>query len=396
MPEHFTLPREEIDHLVEIRHDLHQHPELGYEETRTCEVICRELTDAGIEFRAGLAGGTGVLAWIPGRDEDNTIALRADIDALPIEETSGVPWASTIPGRMHACGHDGHTTILIGAARTLAREARADGLPRPVLMIFQPAEEGGAGGRRMVQDGCLDGRIAPYTASRIYGLHGWPLEEEGIIGTREGPLLAAADRFEIAVHGRGAHAAMPHIGVDPIPAATAIVSTLQTIVSRTIDPLEAAVVSVTTINAGSAFNVIPTQATITGTARSLTSAVRDQLEEAIGRIAQQVALAHGCQAEVVYHRGYPVTKNHPVPVNRFNTAAKVELGPERLMHVEKPHMGGEDFSFYGEVIPACFFLMGLRPPGETTMPSLHSPDFDFNDRTIQTGVAMFRRLALEA
>ena len=390
-----TLTPEEVNHLVEIRHDLHAHPELGYEETRTSQVICRELTDAGVEFRAGLAGGTGVLGWIPGRDANDVVALRADMDALPIEEDSGVPWTSTNPGCMHACGHDGHTTMLIGAARALAAESSRGELPRPVIFVFQPAEEGGAGGRRMVQDGCLDGTVAPWKVSRIFGLHGWPFEPEGTLGTRVGPLLAAADHFEIVVRGRGSHAAMPHVGVDPIPAASAIVTALQTIVSRNIDPLEPAVISVTTIHAGSAFNVISPLAKLTGTARSLKASVRDQLESGIEQVAQQIALAHGCHADVNYVRGYPVTENHPDPVDRFNNAAVAEVGAQRVKTVEKPHMGGEDFSFYGEVVPACFFLMGLCPPEQGSMPSLHAPDFDFNDNTIETGVAMFRRLAIE-
>ena len=396
MPDPLTLSSQELNHLIEIRHDLHAHPELGYEETRTSEVVCRELADAGIEFRAGLAGGTGILAWIPGRDTNDAVALRADMDALPIEETSGVPWSSKNPGCMHACGHDGHTAMLIGAARNLAAESTRGELPRPVIFVFQPAEEGGAGGQRMVQDGCLDGTIAPWKASRIFALHGWPLETEGLLGTRVGPLLAAADQFEILVSGQGTHAAMPHMGVDPIPAASAIVSALQTIVARSIDPLESAVISVTTFHAGSAHNVIPMEAKLTGTARSLTAEVRDQLENDIARIAQQVAIAHDCQAEVSYIRGYPVTENHPDPVERFNRAAAAEIGAESVITVEKPHMGGEDFSFYGQVIPACFFLMGLLPHEQESMPSLHSPDFDFNDKTLQTGVAMFRRLVLEA
>jgi hippurate hydrolase len=395
MTNRFQISPDESDRLLAIRHDLHAHPELGYEETRTCTAICNELSDAGVEHREGLAGGTGVIAWIDGKNHDDAIALRADIDALPIEETSGVPWTSTHEGRMHACGHDGHTTILLGAARALAKEAKANELPRPVVFLFQPAEEGGAGARAMIQDGCLDGTAAPYKPKRIFGLHGWPSFPQGTVGTKVGPLLAAADRFEITVHGRGGHAAMPHHGADPIVASAAIVTALQTIVSRQLDPLDSGVVSVTTINAGTAFNIIPAAVKLTGTARSLNATTRDFLEERIEAIALQVAIAHGCRAEITYHRGYPMTVNHPDAVERFNRCAQAEVGDTCIEAVERPHMGGEDFSFYGEVIPACFFLLGLLAPGETSMPGLHSPDFDFNDQAIETGVAMFRRLALE-
>ena len=387
----FTLPSEELQRLFELRHDLHAHPELGYEETRTSEVICRELTEAGIPFKSGLAGGTGVLAWLPGRNDDDAVALRADIDALPMEETSGVPWTSTHPGRMHACGHDGHTTILIGTARALAS---MDELPRPVMFLFQPAEEGGAGGRRMVQDGCLDGTVAPWKAKRIFGLHGWTNIQEGKVGTKTGPLLAAADHYEIDIHGTGAHAAMPHTSADPVLAAASVVTALQSIVARNVDPLDAAVVSATTINAGSAFNVIPCHARITGTARSLKAEVRDTLEQRIEQIAQQVAMSHNCRAEVRYERGYPVTINHPDAVAQFERDAALEIGEDRVVAVDRPFMGGEDFSYYGEVIPACFFLLGLLPEGEDSMPALHHPSFDFNDRSIETGVSVFRRLAL--
>ena len=391
MSNSFTLTTEEHQKLCDIRHDLHAHPELGYEETRTSEVIQRELAEAGIEFRNDLAGGTGVLAWLPGANEDDAIALRADIDALPMDEISGVPWTSRHPGRMHACGHDGHTTILIGAARALAAHGS---LPRPVMFIFQPAEEGGAGGEKMVQEGCLDGTIAPWKARRIFGLHGWPYITEGVVGTRRGPLLAAADRYVIDVQGTGAHAAMPHSSADPVLAAAAIVTALQGIVARNIDPLDAAVVSATTINAGSAFNVIPQDARITGTARSLSPEVRDTIERRVIEVAEHIARAHGCTAKVDYMRGYPVTVNHSDAVDVFEEIASREVGEDRLVEVDRPFMGGEDFAFYGQVIPACFFLLGLLPPGETEMPALHHPAFDFNDNVIETGVGMFRRLAL--
>ena len=246
----------------------------------------------------------------------------------------------------------------------------------------------------MVQDGCLDGTVAPWKARRIFGLHGWSNISEGLVGTKSGPLLAAADHFEIDIHGTGAHAAMPHTSADPVLAAAAVVTALQTIVSRNVDPLDSAVVSATTINAGSAFNVIPCHAKITGTARSLKADVRDTLETRIEQIAQQVAMSHNCRAEINYERGYPVTINHPDAVAQFERDAVIEVGEDRVFAVERPFMGGEDFSFYGEVIPACFFLLGLLPEGEESMPALHHPDFDFNDRAIETGIAVFRQLVL--
>ncbi len=384
-----------VDRAVEIRRDLHRHPEIAYEEHRTADVIATELDRLGIAHRTGLAGGTGVLAWIPGASDDEIVALRADIDALPITEESGVDWSSTIPGRMHACGHDGHTAILLGTAARLADLAADGELPRSVVLIFQPAEEGGGGGRRMVEDGVLDGSIAPWPVTRIYGLHGWPHEPADTVGTILGPMLAASDRFEIEIEGEGCHAAWPHTGRDPVAAAAAITMSLQTIVARNIDPLEAAVVSVTLIEAGTTFNVVPRTARIGGTARSLSSEVRDLLERRIVEIAEQVAAGLGCRATATYHRGYPVTINHADPFARFQRLAAAELGDDAVRPFPRPVMGGEDFAFYGEKVPACFYVLGQQREGGEPMPPLHSPRYDFNDGTIATGIRMMVRLAVE-
>lgn len=392
-----SIPETLLQHITDVRRDLHAHPEIAYEERRTSEVVARELKDAGIEHRTGLAGGTGVLAWLPGGDElgGEAIGLRADIDALPIEEETGAPWASTIPGRMHACGHDGHTAILLGTARHLATLAASKPLPRPVVMLFQPAEEGGGGGERMVEDGVLDGRIAPTPVARIYGLHGWPDAPAGSVGTRPGPLLAASDRFEIEIKGEGTHAAWPQGGRDPVIAAAAITTALQTVIARNCDPLDAAVVSVTILEAGTTFNVIPGRARIAGTARSLSPEVQNLLERRIAEIAIGVATAHGCTATPVYRRGYPVTVNHPEPTATFERLARAEIGDHRWFDVDRPVMGGEDFAYYGQKVPACFFMLGQRAEGETSMPPLHSPRYDFNDGTLATGVRLMTRLALE-
>jgi len=384
-----------VDRAVEIRRDLHRHPEIAYEEHRTAGVIASELDRLGIAHRTGLAGGTGVLAWIPGASDDDVVALRADIDALPITEETGAAWASTIPGRMHACGHDGHTAILLGTGARLAALAADGGLPRSVVLVFQPAEEGGGGGRRMVEDGVLDGTIAPWPVARIYGLHGWPNEPANTVGTIVGPMLAASDRFEIEIEGEGCHAAWPHAGRDPVAAAAAITMALQTIVARNVDPLEAAVVSVTLIDAGTTFNVVPRTARIGGTARSLSAEVRDLLERRIAEVAAGVAEGLGCRAVATYHRGYPVTINHPDPCERFLRLAADELGADAVRPFPRPVMGGEDFAFYGEKVPACFYVLGQQAEDAEAMPQLHSPRYDFNDETIATGIRMMTRLAVD-
>jgi hippurate hydrolase len=389
------LIRVELPDLIEIRHDLHAHPELGYEEHRTSGVVKRELERLGIDFADSLAGGTGVLGHLPGAAE-KAIGLRADMDALPIAEATGLPYASTVEGRMHACGHDGHTTILIGAARVLAALAGQSKLPRPVTFCFQPAEEGGAGGKRMVEDGCLTGKLIGPPVESMFGLHGWPQLQLGLVGTRPGPLLAAADMFEITVRGDGCHAAFPHVGRDPIVAASALVNALQTIASRNADPLDAVVVSVTQFHSGFAHNVIPDRAVIGGTVRTLNAETQQMAIRRMREIAEGVAAAHGCSAELDYQIGYPVTLNDEAAVASFNDVARCAIGDDHVIEVPQPFMGGEDFSFYCHEIPACFFILGLRPEGVDAMPDLHQPTFNFNDDAIATGVELFCRLALRA
>jgi len=377
--------------LIDLRHDLHEHPELGYEEHRTSEVVQRELTDAGIAFKAGLAGGTGVLAHIPGGDGD-AIALRTDMDALPIREESGVPWASTVEGTMHACGHDGHTTILIGAARELAALSAAGSLPRSVTLVFQPAEEGGAGGKRMVEDGCLDGSIIGPPVSRIYGLHGWPAIELGTLASRPGPLLASADGFEATITGRGGHAAMPHLCVDPIAAAAAVIQSAQHVVSRGVDPVQGGVLSITRVEGGTTHNIIPESVFLQGTTRFLEEEAGVVLHERFERVLREVAAAHGCTAEIDWKEGYPVTRNDETAWEIWDTVAAARFGREQVRTMP-PVMGGEDFSYYGQVVPACFFAVGLRPGGQDAMPGLHHPCFDFNDEAIPIGIDAFVALA---
>lgn len=384
-----------LPELIELRHDLHAHPELGYEEHRTSEVVQGQLASAGVEFTAGLAGGTGILGHLPG-NADRAVGLRADMDALPITERTGCDWASTNDGVMHACGHDGHTTILVGAARVLSALAADTPLPQPVSFVFQPAEEGGAGGLRMCEDGCLEGKVLGPAFKSMYGLHGWPAWPLGVVGSRPGAMLAASDRFDITVEGLGGHAAMPHTTRDPVYAAASIVTALQQVVARNVNPVEGGVISVTRIEGGSAFNVIPNSVKLGGTLRALEA---DALETARHRLAEVVdatARAAGCTATLDYHEGYPVTRNDPGAFELFESIARRTFGDDRVEPMEFPVMGGEDFSYYGQRVPACFAVLGLCAPGREEMPGLHHPEFDFNDDAIATGVELFCRLAIEA
>ena len=392
-----TTIRDRIDamlpELIAFRRDVHAHPELGYQEERTSSVVQQALSDAGVEHVGGLAGGTGVLGHIPGT-APGAIGLRADMDALPILEQTGLPWASTNEGCMHACGHDGHTTILVGAARVLASLAREGTLPNPINFLFQPAEEGGGGGQRMVEDGCLDGRVLGPSVTRMYGLHGWPVLPQNMVSSRPGPMLAAADRFDITISGLGGHAAMPHSTRDPIVAAAAIVQAIQSIVSRNVDPVQGAVISVTMINSGSAFNIIPETCTLAGTVRALHEEAMQIVRARLDDVVRDVAAAHGCQGQLEYHVGYPVTRNDPHEVDIVHDTARRLLGPELVQVMEAPVMGAEDFSYYCQEVPSCFFAIGLLPPDQESMPLLHHPSFDFNDEVIATGVELFCTLAL--
>jgi amidohydrolase len=389
-----ALIKTQLPDLVAIRHDLHRHPELSYTEHRTSKVVQRELAALGIEHKAGLAGGTGVLAYIPPTDgiaKDNpAVALRADMDALPIAEQTGKPYASKTPGIMHACGHDGHTTILLGVARALLK---LDQRPNPVLLIFQPAEEGGAGGERMCQDGVLDGRVLGPRVARIFGLHGWPNLPVGLVATRPGPLLAATDNFDVIIRGVQAHAAYPHFGKDPILAMAQCIGAIQSIASRSIGPLDSVVVSVGEVHAGTATNIIPEIARFTGTVRTLVPETRKVARERFFTLVESTAAAYGCGAQIDWEVGYPVTNNDPGATEMFFRVARDAIGSERVLLAPHPSMGGEDFSYYGQHVPACFFVLGLVPPGQTQYPTLHQPDFDFNDEAIPTGIELFCRLA---
>jgi len=389
-----------IPDLIRIRHDLHAHPELAFGEARTSAVVQAELTRRGIPFRAGLARGTGVVAHLPatgpqrGTGRAGSVALRADMDALPIIENTGRPYASTCPGVMHACGHDGHTTILLGAARVLAALPER---PNPVTLLFQPAEEGGGGGNLMCQDGALAGEgrggLGP-PVHRVFGLHGWPLLPLNHVATKAGPLLAATDEFEIVVRGVQSHGAYPHLGRDPIVAVAQIIGALQTIPSRVTAPVDPIVVTVGVVQGGTATNIIPETARIEGTVRTLSPLVRERAKQALFEIAQGVAAGLGCRAEVTWHDGYPATINDAGATTEFFRIAREVMGEDRVHETPHATMGGEDFSYYGAFAKACFFFLGLKPEGAGDVPQLHQAEFDFRDEAIGTGVEMMCRLAL--
>lgn len=375
-----------------LRRDLHAHPELAGEESYASGVVRRELERAGVPFRAQIAG-TGVVGWIvpggaPGPDG---IALRADMDALPIEEATGLEHASRNPGCMHACGHDGHTAMLLGAARVLAR-LRSE-LRRSVKFVFQPAEEVGWGARAMIEAGTLDERVGGFAAARAFALHGWPDIPLGTLATRPGPMMASIQDFRIEVRGRGGHASEPERTVDPIVAGAHIVTALQTLVSRSLSPLEAGVVSVGSFRAGEAANVIPETATLRGTIRALDDRAAAELAGRLEAVARGAASAFGAAVRVEIEELAPVTANDPAAVEFLREAVRGSPRLANLRILEKPVMGSEDFAFFARALPSCFAFLGLGPSGEGRR-ALHTPRFDFADEALGAGIEAFVRLAL--
>ncbi len=391
MPTLEELIKADLPHITDVRRDIHAHPELGYKEVRTSEVVKRELGEVGVQHVGGLAKGTGVLGFIPATVEGGrTVALRADMDALPILENTGAKYTSTNPGVMHACGHDGHTSILLGTARALSR---LDERPNNVLLLFQPAEEGGAGGKAMCEDGALDGSVLGKKADIIFGLHGYTGLPVGKVGTRTGAMLASADEFTIKIQGKGGHAAMPHTGVDPIVVASHIVVALQTIASRGVNPLDSIVVTIGKFHGGTAHNVIPDTVDLHGTLRTLLADTRAFGEKRVREIATSVAHALGAKAEVEFLGGYPVTCNDSEATDKFRRIARDTFENGLVLDVA-PVMGAEDFSFYGDHAPACFYWLGIVPHGQNSYPNLHSPEFDFNDEALEVGIRAMTALAL--
>ena len=351
--------------MVERRRYLHQHPELSFHEVETPRYIAQQLKALGIEVRTEV-GGRGVVGYIRGGKPGKTVALRADFDALPIADAKEVAYRSTVPGVMHACGHDGHTATLLAVAETLIQQRES--LPGNVVLIHQHAEEVVPGGARdMIADGCLEG------VDVIFGTHLWSTIDLGHVGVRTGPIMAAADKFEVTLYGKGGHGAKPHETIDAVLLGATIVKELQSIVSRQLNPLEPAVVTVGTLHAGNTFNVIADQATLTGTVRTFDEATADEIIERMERTIKGICEAVGATYHFAYEKGYPAVVNHAVPTALIESVAREVLGDERVFEIE-PTMGGEDFAYYLQHVPGAFFFTGA---GDASYPPHHHPQFDF-------------------
>ena len=374
------------DEIAAWRQDFHAHPEILYEVVRTAGVVEQKLREFGVDEVVTGIGRTGVVGIINGRTNTSgrTIALRADMDALPVTEKTGKDYASTVTGKMHACGHDGHTAMLLGAAKYLAETRNFDGR---IALIFQPAEEGGAGGKAMLNDGLVE----KFGIDEFYGMHNWPGMPAGHFGIRAGGIMAATDRFYIDIIGQGGHAARPQTTVDPIIVAANMIVGLQSIVSRNVDPLANAVLSVTMVEAGEADNVISRTAKITGTVRTLALDVQDLIEQRLVDFVPQFARSFGAEATVRYARGYPVTVNSPEQTDFAAEVARDVVGSDRVDADTPPSMGGEDFSFMLEERPGAYIFLGNGDSSE-----LHTDTYDFNDEVIPVGVTYWVRLAERA
>ena len=371
----------ELHHeITEWRRDLHEHPEILFETHRTAAVVAEKLESFGCDEIVTGIGRTGVVGVIKGKTDSKgmVVGLRADMDALPILEATGLPYASKTEGAMHACGHDGHTAMLLGAAKYLAETRNFDGT---VVVIFQPAEEGGGGGREM----CADGMMDRWNIQEVYGMHNWPGVPAGTFAIRPGPFFAATDQFKIVVEGRGGHAAKPHETIDPVVTSAQIITALQSIASRNADPVEQIVVSVTSVESSStAFNVIPQRVTLKGTVRTMSRHNRDLAEDRLSKIADLTAAAMGAKAEVNYYRGYPVMVNHE---EQTAFAAEVATSVSGACAEAPLVMGGEDFAYMLEERPGAYILVGN---GDTAM--VHHPEYNFNDEAIPAGCSWWAEI----
>ncbi len=378
--------------ITALRRDLHAHPELCFEEHRTSDLVAQALTDWGIPVHRGL-GKTGVVGIVRGNrgQSERAVGLRADMDALPITEHNRFAHASRVPGKMHACGHDGHTAMLLGAARHLAKHRDFDGT---VYLVFQPAEEGGGGAREMIADGLF--KLFPMEA--MFGAHNWPGLQVGQFAVKNGPCFASSNEFRIVIQGKGAHAAMPHLGVDPIPVACQMVQAFQSIVSRNKRPIDPGVISVTMIHAGEATNVIPDRCEIRGTVRTFTLELLDLLERRMREVAEHTCAAFEASCSFEFTRNYPPTINHPAETE-FVRGVMAEVAGAAQVQEFEPTMGAEDFSFFLLEKPGCYFLIGNgdgahREGGHGLGPCmLHNPSYDFNDELIPLGATLWVRLA---
>jgi hippurate hydrolase len=370
------------DEIAGWRRDIHAHPELLYDVHRTAASVADKLKAFGCDEVATGLGRTGVVGVIRGRrgSDGRVIALRADMDALPIEEAGDLPYRSTVPGKMHACGHDGHTAMLLGAAKYLSETRNFAGT---AVVVFQPAEEGGAGAKAMIDDGLMD----RFAVNEVYGMHNFPGLPVGEFAIRPGPLMASADHLEIHIEGVGGHAARPHLAVDTVLVGAQIINQIQSIVSRNVDPLQAAVVSICMFNAGFTDNVIPQKAHLRGTARALTAEVRDLLEKRLHEIVEGTAKLYGATAKLTYTRGYPVTRNHEQQTAFAASVASEIVGRDRVNVDTPPVMGAEDFSFMLQARPGAFIFVGN---GDSA--GLHHPAYNFNDDAIPVGTSYWVRL----
>jgi amidohydrolase len=378
------------EELREIRHDIHSHPELGFEEKRTSEIVASKLAGWGIEVHQGIAR-TGVVGVVRGRKSDSgrAIGLRADMDCLPLHETGDVPYRSRLDGRMHACGHDGHTTMLLGTARYLAETRHFDGT---AYLIFQPAEEGGGGGQVMVQEGLFE----RFPADEVYALHNWPGLPPGKIAVRPGAMMAATDEIQITLRGKGGHAAMPHLTVDPVLIAAHVITALQSVASRNINPVDALVISLCSMQSSQvgAFNIIPDSVKLVGTVRSFRHETRDLAETRIKEIVAGVAASLGGSASIEYRRGYPPTINTAREAEFAASVGERIFGKDNVVRDADPTMGGEDFSYMLLARPGAYVWLGQG--GGPSGCFLHNPGYDFNDDVIPLGAGYLAALVESA
>jgi amidohydrolase len=381
MPNNATISQL-IPQIMAWRRDFHENPELGYEVHRTAKIVADKLKEFGVDEVVTGIGRTGVVGVIKGNNTTSgrVIGLRADMDALPIHEQTNKPYASKIAGKMHACGHDGHTAMLLGAAQYLCMTRNFNGT---AVVIFQPAEEGGAGAKAMLDDGLIE----RFNIQEVYGMHNMPGIPLGHFAMRNGPMMAAADQFTINIEGKGGHAAKPDKCVDSVLVAAQIINMLQSVVSRNVDPLHSAVLSITCMNAGDAFNVIPQTAKLIGTVRTLNEAVRADVEEQMRRVITHTAQALGATASFHYERGYPVTINHAAQTEFAAQVARDVVGADKVDTTIDPLMGAEDFAYMLQARPGCYVFMGN---GDT--PFCHHPAFDFDDAAIPAGVGFWAKL----
>ena len=377
------------DAIATLRRDIHAHPELCFQEKRTADLVAAKLAEWGIPMHRGM-GTTGLVGIVKGGTSSRAIGLRADMDALPMMEANTFAHASTHPGKMHACGHDGHTAMLLAAAQYLATHRDFDGT---VYLIFQPAEEGGGGAREMIKDGLFE----RFSMDAVFGMHNWPGFAEGEFAASSGPVMASSNEFKITLHGKGGHAAMPHNALDPVPVACQLVQSFQTIISRNLKPIDAGVISVTMIHAGEATNVIPNRCELQGTVRTFSLAVLDMIEQRMKTMTEHTCAASGMQADFEFRRNYPPTINSAPEAEFCRQVMASLVGPDKV-RAQEPTMGAEDFSYMLQVKPGCYAFIANgegehRDIGHGGGPCmLHNPSYDFNDKLLPLGATYWVRL----